>query len=109
MLLSPESKHRGGSLRRALSGGRVSMCRGIIEVSPGTWEIPSSPCTRNRGLPGYSNPRQQSDMVSPSEGNEVRRDGRREVLALDSTDEAGEREPTGPRGGKRDVGLKNRC
>ena len=39
----------------------------------------------------------------------MRRDGRRKVLALDSTDEAGEREPTGPRGGKRDVGLKTRC
>ncbi len=54
----------------------------------------------DRGLPGYSIPRQPTDVVSPSEGNEARRDGRREVVALDSTAEAGEREPTGPRRGK---------
>jgi len=36
------------------------MCKEIIEVSPGTWELPQPPLTRNRGCPGDSNPRQQT-------------------------------------------------
>ena len=85
----------------------VGMCRGIIDLTPGTWEIPVvSSAPENRGLPGNSNCRQQSDMVSPGVGNEVLRDERREALALDSTDEAGElSNPTEARGGLRDVGL----
>jgi hypothetical protein len=50
------------------------------EGSPGTWEIPSSP------------PR----AVARNEGNEVKRDGRREVGAPHCTCEAGERVPADP-------------
>ena len=53
-----------GSLRRVVSGGRVGvsfwlgasvppgsekLCKETFEASPGTWEIPSSPCTRIGG------------------------------------------------------------
>src|SRR5258708_7515315 len=53
--------------------------------SPGTWEIRPSPDT---------------EVVPPSEGNEARREGRSEVGALRSTEKAGERLSSGPRGGK---------
>src|SRR5713226_3338161 len=53
--------------------------------SPGTWEIRPSPDT---------------ELVPPSEGNEARREGRSEVGALRSTEKAGERLSSGPRGGK---------
>jgi hypothetical protein len=43
---------------------------------------------------------QAHGAVSPSEGNEARRNGRQEVGALHSTAEAGEQQPSEPCGGK---------
>ena len=48
---------------------------------------------------GRTGTNRRRSEVSPSEGNEVRREGCQEVGALHSTDEAGE-PPEGPRGGK---------
>ena len=48
-------------------------------------------------------------MVSPSEGNEVRRDACQEVRAPDSTDEVGELIPRGVGGGKRVAKVLDRC
>ena len=84
----------------------------ITRVPPGTWEtlpLPSSqaagdtayqpqidPRLRVRGRGGRTT---DATMVSPSEGNEARRNGRQGVAAPQSTVEAGE--PTeGPRRGK---------
>ncbi len=73
--------------------------------SPGTWEILSSPSLRSgSGAPYNKSPgprrrrarhacgseEDERAMVPPSEGNEARREGRQEVGALHSTDEAGE-------------------
>ncbi len=44
--------------------------------------------------------KQTQRVVSPSEGNEARRDGRWGVAVSHSTAEAGERRPSGPWGGK---------
>src|SRR5271157_4376969 len=76
----------------------------ITRVPPGTWEtlpLPSSqaagdtayqlqidPRLRVRGRGGRTT---DATMVSPSEGNEARRDGRQGVAAPHSSAEAGER------------------
>ena len=70
----------------------------------GTWETLSSPSSKAAGDTAYqlqNDPRprvpdrgghsRDAAMVSPSEGNEVRRDGRQGVGALRSSREAGER------------------
>ena len=79
--------------------------------SPGTWEIPSFPfleklaswnCqNRKFRVPGSASGlgekrKQARGVVPPSEGNEARREGRREVGASHSTCEAGEPGPRGP-------------
>ena len=73
------------------------------EGSPGTWETLPSPLTSRPEIPAYQlqdDPRlrvradgdeQRRTVVSPSEGNEVRRDGRQGVAVPHSSDEAGER------------------
>ena len=79
---------------------------------PGTWETLSSPSRIAGGRPAYQlqvDPQlrvlgwrgrtRDATMVSPSEGNEVRRDGRQGVGASRSTAEPGE-PPEGPWGGK---------
>ena len=50
----------------------------------------------------------QCGLVAPSEGNEVKREGRQEVGAARSTCESGEPSPTGPSGGKGLPGIENR-
>ena len=77
------------------SAGVVEQGKGT-EGSPGTWEILSSPWKKSRaGTPGNKTPgpslgirrrrearnEPNAPVVSPSEGNEVRRDGRQEVVA----------------------------
>ncbi len=69
---APKVQFVVGSLCRVVSEGHVgvshwletpvppgseNLCKVTIVASPGTWEIPSSPRARNRGSPGYSNPR----------------------------------------------------
>ncbi len=78
---------------------------------PGTWETLPSPSslpagarlTNSRLIPGCVLSRwgrtEDETMVSPNEGNEVRRDGRQGVGASRSTAEPGE-PPEGPWGGK---------
>ena len=74
------------------------------EGSPGTWETPSSPSKMPEGAPAYQlrdDPRPRvrvrrgrtadASVVSPSEGNEVRRNGRQGVGASPISIEAGER------------------
>lgn len=70
---------------------RGRRARHAREGSPGTWEILSSPPM----------------AVAPSEGNEATRDGRQEVRAARSSDEAGE--PTrGTQWSEGAAGLRNR-
>ena len=76
--------------------------------SPGTWEILLLPRQQPDGDTGLSTPglggalvrrgakATSASEVSPSEGNEVRRDGQQEVVAPHSTDEAGELVPLDP-------------
>src|SRR5258708_756639 len=68
-------------------------------------EVPPASQTRARshwGSPGTwaTRPATDTELVPPSEGNEARREGRSEVGALRSTEKAGERLSSGPRGGK---------
>ena len=82
----------------------------ITRVPPGTWETLPSPSKagwRHRlPTPGDPRPRVRgrrgrttdATMVSPSEGNEVRRNGRQGVAASHSTVEPGNH-PEGPGGG----------
>ena len=76
----------------------------ITRVPPGTWETLSFPSSQAAGDTAYQlqiDPRLRvrgrggrttdATMVSPSEGNEARRDGRQGVAAPHSTVEAGER------------------
>ena len=83
---------------------------------PGTWETPSSPIQEYRHERGAGYKLLQictpipsgrcvakipdTGSVPPSEGNEVRRDGRRGVGVPHSTCEVGELSPAGPDGGK---------
>ena len=75
----------------------------ITRVPPGTWETLSSPSSLAAGDTAYQLPidprlrvrgrggrTRDATMVSPSEGNEVRRNGRQGVAAPHSTVEAGE-------------------
>ncbi len=71
---------------------------------PGTWEILSSPCEKNREETGLPTPGPVAGRAQQATGaehmsapryrrakeDEVRRDGRQEVGAPHSTDEAGE-------------------
>ena len=84
----------------------------ITTVPPGTWETLSFPSSTAAGDTAYQLPidprlrvrgrggrTTDATMVSPSEGNEARRNWRQGVAAPHSTVEAGE--PTrGPRRGK---------
>ena len=84
----------------------------ITRVPPGTWETLSFPSSKAAGDTAYqlqTDPRLRvrgrggrttdATMVSPSEGNEARRNGRQGVAAPHSTVEAGN-QPEGPRRGK---------
>ena len=75
----------------------------ITRVPPGTWETLSFPSSKAAGDTAYQlqiDPRLRvrgrggrttdATMVSPSEGNEARRNGRQGVAAPHSTVEAGE-------------------
>ena len=75
----------------------------ITRVPPGTWETLSSPSSKAAGDTAYQLPidprlrvrgrggrNTDATMVSPSEGNEARRNGRQGVAAPHSTVEAGE-------------------
>jgi hypothetical protein len=79
--------------------------------SPGTWEVLVSPAEVGVGLPnpklqaalstsGSTERKQAWRQVPPSEGNEVRWDGCREVGVFRSTVEAGELASREPGGGK---------
>ncbi len=94
--------------RRGRRAGRM-----ITRDPLGTWETLSSPSSKAAGDTAYqlqNDPRprvpdrggqtRDAAMVSPSEGNEVRRDGRQGVGALRSSCEAGGTGPPGPRGAK---------
>src|SRR5579884_3207866 len=91
--------------------------RRVSEGLPGTWEVPSSPARsggRRSTVQGPQAPRQATagakkwrTLVPPSEGNEARRDGRRDVGAPRNTAEAGE--PTrGTRRREGGAGTRNR-
>ena len=84
----------------------------ITRVPPGTWETLSFPSSKAAGDTAYQlqiDPRLRvrgrggrttdATMVSPSEGNEARRNGRQGVAASHSTVAAGN-QPQGPRQGK---------
>ncbi len=75
----------------------------IMRVPPGTWETLPFPLSQPAGDTGYQlqvDPRLRdrsrggrnsvAPVVSPSEGNEARRNGRQGVAAPQSTVEAGE-------------------
>ena len=77
----------------------------ITRVPPGTWETLSFPSSQAAGDTAYQLPidprlrvrvrgrggrTTDATMVSPSEGNEARRNGRQGVAAPHSTVEAGE-------------------
>jgi len=80
--------------------------------SPGTWEIPLLPRQHPDGDTGLSTPglvgalvrqganRTSATEVSPSEGNEVRRDGQQEVVAPSYYWWSRGTGPAGPGGGK---------
>jgi hypothetical protein len=59
--------------------------KGRMEIP--AYQLQDDPRLRDRGRWGRT---MVATMVSPSEGNEVRRDGRRGVGASHSTDESGE-------------------
>jgi hypothetical protein len=93
------------ALPGSMSGARVH------GDSPGTWEISTSPRRRAVGGRGMVSPvgeehppipREQegASEVPPSEGNEARWDGRREVGASRCTDELGEPNRRDPREGR---------
>jgi hypothetical protein len=64
-------------------------------------ELPVAKTPGLKPASGLQEKRKQAHgVVSPSEGNEVRRNGRQDVGAPHSTVEAGEQAPPGPWGGK---------
>ncbi len=86
----------------------------ITRVPPGTWETLSFPSSQAAGDTAYQlqvDPRLRvrgrggrttdATMVSPSEGNEVRRDGLQGVGASHITDEPGEPSRRDPGEGRR--------
>src|SRR5208337_1083631 len=102
---------RGGRARQLTHGplslpghtGVGGVWRMITRVPPGTWETLSFPSSKAAGDTAYQlqvDPRprvlgrrgrtRDAAMVSPSEGNEVRRKGRQGVAAPQSTVEPGE-------------------
>ena len=81
----------------------------ITRVPPGTWETLSFPSSQAAGDTAYQLPidprlrvrgrggrTTDATMVSPSEGNEARRNGRQGVAAPHSTVEAGGTNPRNP-------------
>ncbi len=102
---------RGGRARQLTHGplslpghtGVGGVWRMITRVPPGTWETLSFPSSTAAGDTAYQLPidprlrvrgrggrTTDATMVSPSEGNEARRNGRQGVAAPHSTVEAGE-------------------
>ncbi len=91
--------------------------------SPGTWEARDISVGKNPARTGASvtcplglreatlripeERTEQCPMVLSSEGNEARQEGCAGVLAHHSTEEAGEPSPTGPGGGKGEVGRED--
>lgn len=63
---------------------------------------------RAGGKPRETTKRGTYVWVPRNEGNEVKRDGRREVGGARSTEEVGELAPRGPDGGKETPGTRNR-
>jgi len=112
-------QHRSAAMARREGPAGVKERSRYALGSPGTWEIPPSPVHGSGWAAGETawlasvalhargSEQASAAQVPPSEGNEARRDGRREVAAPHRTDEAGE--PTqGTRRREGGAGERNR-